>query len=281
MSRIRGVFSVGEASGPEGAALAQRFAVPHFDTGSGHPIKLKHLAPFIRESVGPIGGDTFYVFLVSERPLSLFQLSSESKLSLSADLSNPKLNYRRLKGGGKQQMLAKAVGLGASTHLRVIDATAGFGRDAFILASLGASVQMVERVSEVRALLESALDRAQSAVASGPTDFAETIKRLSLEGRDAVDLLAALTIENRPDVIYLDPMFPPRQKSALVKKEMRVLHDFVGANNDADQLFEAARATGVRRIVVKRPRIAPTLSDAKPSHVFSGKSNRFDIYLRT
>jgi 16S rRNA (guanine1516-N2)-methyltransferase len=81
-------------------------------------------------------------------------------------------------------------------------------------------------------------------------------------------------------VIYLDPMFPPRQKSALVKKEMRVLHDLVGADTDAEQLFDAARATSIRRIVVKRPRIAPALSRVPASHNFCGKSNRFDVYLR-
>lgn len=280
MSSVCGVVAVDDSSRSEATALAQRFAVPQLDAGHLQTAKFKQLESFIREQVLPNSGGVFYIFLASSRPLSLMQLDADSVLSLNADFCSPTLNYRRLNGGGKQQMLARAVGLSTSARLRVLDTTAGLGRDAFILASLGTTVQMVERVPEVRALLESALAHARSVSASQSADFAQTISRLTLEAGDAVDYLTTLTTENRPDVIYLDPMFPPRRKSALVKKEMRVLHDLVGADSDAELLFDAACATGVRRIVVKRPRIAPALSDATPSHVFSGKRNRYDVYLR-
>ncbi|NBB80797.1 MAG: class I SAM-dependent methyltransferase [Verrucomicrobia bacterium] len=280
MSGICAVLSAGDSSRPEAKALAQRFAVPNIDASHLESAKLKQLESFIREQVSRCDGARASVFLASENPLRLLQLDADSMLSLSADFSSPTLNYRRLKGGGKQQMLAKAVGLSASSHPRVLDTTAGLGRDAFILASLGASVRMVERVPEVRALLGSALEHARSEKALQAPDFLQTIGRLSLESGDAVDYLTSLSEANQPDVIYLDPMFPPRRKSALVKKEMRILHDVVGADTDAGRLFQAACTTRVQRIVVKRPRIASALSDAKPSHVFAGKSNRFDVYLR-
>ena len=279
MSELRAVFWLGGSPRGEATALAERFALPLYDASHLQAAKTKHIEGFVRQQVVPTAGCTCSVFLASENPLRLLQLAGESMLVLSADLANPTLNYRRLKGGGKQQMLAKAVGLGAGTELRVLDATAGLGRDAFILAGLGASVRMLERAPAVRTLLESALERARSSAAAQRSDFAQTISRLSLQAGDAINYMAALSRNKLPEVIYLDPMFPPRQKHALVKKEMRILHDLVGADPDAEQLFAAARATGARRIVVKRPRLAPALSSAQPNHVFSGQSNRFDVYL--
>jgi 16S rRNA (guanine1516-N2)-methyltransferase len=278
MSQVCAVLSVQDAPQGEGLALAHLFSVPHLEAGHLPLAQSREIRRFLREQ-GLTGADRpIYIFIVSGHPLSLLQLASDSSLRLSADLADPSLNYRRLKGGGRQQMLAKAVGLSASAQLQVLDATAGLGRDAFILASLGARVRMVERVPEVRTLLESALSRARE---QGPSpDFLRTIQRLSLEPKDAITYMGALDKEFQPDVVYLDPMFPSRKKSALVKKEMRILHDLVGLDADRTELFEAAWQVGAPRIVVKRPRIAPALTDIKPNHVFSGKRNRFDVYLR-
>jgi 16S rRNA (guanine1516-N2)-methyltransferase len=281
MIRARAVFSLDESSRPEAEALAQKFGLPHVAAGHLEAAKSKQVECFIREHATPADAAAFYVFLVSENPLCLVQLTADSMLRLSADFADPTLNYRRLQGGGKQQMLAKAVGLRSANSLRVLDATAGLGRDAFILASLGARVTMLERVAEVRALLESALLRARSPSGLAATDFDGALGRLSFIAEDAIQYMKALQSEELPDVIYLDPMFPPRRKSALVKKEMRILHDLVGADKDGGELFEAARRTGAQRIVVKRPRIAPTLSEEKPNQVLMGKSNRYDIYLPT
>lgn len=79
-------------------------------------------------------------------------------------------------------------------------------------------------------------------------------------------------------VVYLDPMFPHNDKSALVKKEMRAFRPVVGDDLDADQLLDAALAIAENRVVVKRPRKAPFLADRKPSLQFQGKSSRYDIY---
>jgi 16S rRNA (guanine1516-N2)-methyltransferase len=84
--------------------------------------------------------------------------------------------------------------------------------------------------------------------------------------------------EQAPQVIYLDPMFPHRDKSALVKKEMRLFRPLVGDDMDAPALLEAALALASHRVVVKRPRKAPCIEGPKPSHALEGKSSRYDIY---
>jgi Protein of unknown function (DUF548). len=81
-----------------------------------------------------------------------------------------------------------------------------------------------------------------------------------------------------PDVVYLDPMYPHRQKSALVKKEMRVFQSLVGPDEDADALLEPARRLAKKRIVVKRPDYAPPLAGVETQSAVVTKSHRFDIY---
>ncbi|MCT1282181.1 class I SAM-dependent methyltransferase, partial [Pseudomonas aeruginosa] len=81
-----------------------------------------------------------------------------------------------------------------------------------------------------------------------------------------------------PQVIYLDPMFPHRDKSALVKKEMRLFRPLVGDDLDAPALLQAALALASHRVVVKRPRKAPIIEGPKPGYSLEGKSSRYDIY---
>ena len=81
------------------------------------------------------------------------------------------------------------------------------------------------------------------------------------------------------DVIYLDPMYPHRRKSALVKQEMRVLREYTGDDEDAAALLSNSLASGVKRVVVKRPLHAPVLGNKKPSLQYRGKSTRFDVYV--
>src|SRR5690606_5526316 len=107
-------------------------------------------------------------------------------------------------------------------HYKILDATAGWGRDSFILASLGFEVTMIERSPIVAVLLKDALKRAANN---------EACKRMHLIQDDAVHYLQPLAEKNRPDVIYLDPMFPARKKSALVKKEMALLQTLLDEPN--------------------------------------------------
>ncbi|MDP4536997.1 class I SAM-dependent methyltransferase [Alkalimonas collagenimarina] len=188
------------------------------------------------------------------------------------DFASGSSSYRRQHGGGKSEAIAKAVGLHKKRDLTVLDATAGLGRDGFVLASIGADVTLVERNPMVAALLVDGLRRA--GLDPGLSEWLPD--RMRLRFSSALD---ALQQSESVDVVYLDPMFPERQKSALVKKEMRAFHDVVGEDPDADQLLEPALALATKRVVVKRPAYAEHLAGTKPSHMVKGKNNRFDVYI--
>ena len=157
--------------------------------------------------------------------------------------------------------------------LFVLDVTAGLGRDAFVLATLGCNVLMLERSPVIYVLLRDGLMRA-----SKENWFCQL--NLFLEKINALEYFEKIQEENFPDVVYIDPMFPHQTKSALVKKEMRVLREVVGDDGDAAQLFLAAKKIAKKRVVVKRARLAPLITDQKPDVVFEGKSSRFDVYLK-
>jgi 16S rRNA (guanine1516-N2)-methyltransferase len=164
------------------------------------------------------------------------------------------------------------VGLSGAVPPRIVDATAGLGRDAFLLASRGCEVTLLERSPHVHALLADGLARA---AAAGP-DFAAIASRMTLRLGDARQLLAGL----EPDVVLVDPMHPPRTNTALVKKEMRLLRELVGSDPDALELMQAALAAARKRVVLKWPlRAAPMAGLRKPSHQIVGKTTRYDVFM--
>ncbi|PRY66802.1 16S rRNA (guanine1516-N2)-methyltransferase [Vreelandella songnenensis] len=196
---------------------------------------------------------------------------------LSVDFAEGKAAHRRQFGGGRGQLVAKACGLAKGVTPSVVDATAGLGRDAFVLASLGARVLLIERVEAIAALLEDGLARA-----ARESEIAEIIARMTLRQGDSAKRLGAL-IEDAafsPEVIHLDPMFPHREKSALVKKEMRLFRELAGSDDDAPRLLEAALDIATHRVVVKRPRKAPPVAGPAPQHVLEGKTSRYDLYVK-
>lgn len=198
-----------------------------------------------------------------------------SKQDLYIDFSSNANTHRRLHGGGNGQPIAKAVGLKTyGLPLTVIDATAGLGQDAFVLACLGCKITLFERNDLIADLLADALQRGLN-----DPNIQQYIINMQLVRGNAIQLLQQLPAEQYPDVVYLDPMFPLREKSALVKQELRQLKELVGDDPDADQLLDVARKIAKRRIVVKRPRIAPYLNNIKPHSEHVGKANRFDIYM--
>ncbi len=202
---------------------------------------------------------------------------AKNNLAISVDFAEGKAQHRRLHGGGKGQDIAKAVGLHKMSEPIVLDLTAGMGGDAFVLASLGATVDMIERNPIVHALLNDALDRAKLKV---DAELQAILERLTLSKQNSTDYLNQLNEHSLPDVIYLDPMFPSRNKKAQVKKEMQFFHDIVGADEDSESVFLLALNKANKRIVVKRPRLAEQLSEAvQPAFVISGKSTRYDVYL--
>lgn len=218
------------------------------------------------------------VLMQSETHLALKQLDEPKVGEVLVDFASDALTFRRLHGGGKKEAVAKAVGLKGQTDWRVLDATAGLGRDAFVLASLGCNIDMIERSPVVAALLADGLERAQHS----PELSAWLPQRMRLHHGIAVELMAnwcTVTQNVAPDVVYLDPMFPHRKKSAAVKKEMRLFQQLLGPDEDADALLAPAIALAKKRVVVKRPAGAPFLAQQKPHIEMQGKANRFDVYL--
>ncbi|ELR63318.1 SAM-dependent methyltransferase [Photobacterium marinum] len=219
----------------------------------------------------------FALVLTAER-LELRKLDEPKLGAVYVDLAGGAVAHRRKFGGGRGQAIAKAVGLKGGVTPTVVDATAGLGRDAFVLASLGCKVQMVERHPVVAALLDDGLHRAQQDPEIGGW-VTERMSLLHASSHDALDKLAADADFEAPDVVYLDPMYPHKKKSALVKKEMRVFQSLVGADNDADSLLVPALALATKRVVVKRPDYAEYLDQQKPSMAIETKKNRFDVYV--
>lgn len=222
--------------------------------------------------------DMDYCLQLSHEGLSLCQPGEKNSGLVRVDFESGAANHRRLYGGGKGQQIAKAVGVKAGVVPTVLDCTAGLGRDAFVLASLGCQVSMIERHNVVHVLLRDGLERA---AASADAELRNIILRMKLMAEDSLSLLndepAGGDADNY-DVIYLDPMFPARSKSALVKKEMRFFHDLVGNDADADQLLGLALERAKHRVVVKRSGKAENLAGQTPSYSLGGKSSRFDIY---
>lgn len=151
-----------------------------------------------------------------------------------------------------------------------VDATAGLGEDALLLAAAGFRVKLFERNPVIAALLNDALARG----GHGPA-LAEAVGRMELTGGDSIEALRTGALA--PDVVYLDPMFPARRKSAAVKKKFQLLHHLERPCNDAEQLLEAALAAHPRKVVVKRPSKGPYLADVKPSYSLEGKAVRYDV----
>lgn len=214
---------------------------------------------------------TFPLLLqLSERYLGLYDKRTNAK-AVYVDFVKGTLGYRRQQGGGRQQPLAKAIGLKTQPTLTVVDATAGLGRDAFVLACLGCEVHMLERSPVVAALLFDGLQRAQQCPQVGPL-IQQRLHGWHLDAQRGLPQWS-------PEVIYLDPMYPSRPKSALVKKEMQLLHTLVGEDADSSNLLSLALHYAQRRVVVKRPQYAPSLGGMAPSFCIQSKKTRFDVYL--
>lgn len=188
------------------------------------------------------------------------------------DFASGKLLYRKQQAGLRKEWLSRAIGLKPSDNPIIVDATAGLGRDSFILASLGFHIILLERSPILFLLLQDALKRAAQHPSLSPI-----IERMHLIQANSIEWLQNSTTPI--DVIYLDPMFPERKKSASVKKEMAILQELLEKDEDANQLLDQALTCATYRVVVKRPRSAANLADQTPHFALMGKNSRFDVYL--
>lgn len=213
-----------------------------------------------------------------------------------------RLQYHNL----THELLVKATKVKGREKLRVIDATAGMGEDSLLLAASGCEVTLFEQDPVIAALLQDTMRRALDEAA-----LHEIVMRMQLVEGDSIDRLrkfgeadtgsdtqeddaghacstltesAAMANDsdialNRPDVIYLDPMFPERQKSGLVKKKFQLIHYLEAPAENEEALMQAAIAARPFKIVVKRPAKGPYLAGLKPSYSLDGKAIRYDCYV--
>lgn len=195
------------------------------------------------------------------------------RCSIQVDFVQGRQAHRRRQLGHQHEAIAKACGLGQTTHPHIVDATAGLGRDAFILAALGAQVTLIERSPVLCAMLDDGLERARHA------GLDATLERMQLIEHDAITYLQSMrrTEVEVVDVVYLDPMYTGSRRAA-ASKELALLHTLLGPGDDAPALLDAALAAARRRVVVKRQRRAPPIANHPPHHQLMGRSTRFDIY---
>lgn len=232
--------------------------------------------------------EQFGFFLTDSRPQAAYWLEmDDEKLKLVsaaehgpvfAEFVQGAARHRQLHGGGRGQLVAKAVGLkGNNLTPRIVDATAGLGRDAWVLATLGCKLVLLERSSVAAALLDNGLKRAATVQES-----AEAAARMQFIHTDASCWLQRLPDNERPDVVYLDPMFPEKNKNAASKKGMQAFQQIIGYDQDSSVLLETALSVARCRVVVKRPVHGKMIEGVPPSFQIIGRSTRFDVYsMRT
>lgn len=205
----------------------------------------------------------------------------EQGLALAGDGMTLRLDFRemadRLKPGRLQRELlvrASKVKRAQGDAPLAVDATAGLGEDSLLLAAAGFKVRMFERNPVMAALLDDALRRA----AADP-QLAAIVARMKLDCGDSIAALERMGEGegSSPSVIYLDPMFPARQKSAAVKKKFQLLHHLEAPCDDAEALLQAALSAHPRKVIIKRPPKGPWLADVKPSYSLAGKAVRYDV----
>jgi 16S rRNA (guanine1516-N2)-methyltransferase len=214
------------------------------------------------------------VALVIDTDRSWLQRLQSPRLGpVFVDFSSAEMLYRRK--SGHNEPLGRAMGVKANMRPRVFDATAGLGRDAFVLADLGCSVALSEQSVPLSYLLDQARELA---LMSSNAKVCEAASRMQVFSGDS----RQRKVEGF-DVIYIDPMFPERGKTAAVKKDLatvQALHADNPMANDLDDLFAWALAQPVERIVIKRPAKSPLLAGIKPSHCITGKTVRFDVFVK-
>ena len=179
----------------------------------------------------------------------------------------PRLRMQNLRG---ELLVRAAKGRGAERPLQIVDATAGLGEDALLLAAAGHTVQLFEQNPIIAAMLRDALERAAQDSA-----LADTVRRMTLTEGDSVVGLGLLDVQ--PDVVVLDPMFPERKKSGLIGKKLQLLQVLEQPCANEEALLQSAIDACPAKIIIKRPLKGPYLAGRKPSYSLTGKAIRYDV----
>ncbi len=197
-------------------------------------------------------------------------LKSGNGQSFTIDFDNNKIDYQR-KNISKKNILAKAIGL-KSTPLRVLDLTAGLGIDAIHLSLLGCDVVSLERNPDLFVLLNQAWKKSER----------HEVKKIQFIQADAKEFLISRgsSLHKNFDVVYYDPMYPDKKKSALPRKEMKMFRELVGSDSDIDEVIESVLQMGFKRFVIKRPKNAEILNLIRKPIVFSGTTVQYQVFLK-
>ncbi len=199
---------------------------------------------------------------------------TDGTMTLAVDFASmlPRVRPDRLSG----ELLVKAARVKGLASIRVFDATAGLGEDSFLLAAAGFEMTLCEANPVISALLCDGLERAAL-----DERLAPIVARMHPVQADSISVLRELAAfgGESSDVVYLDPMFPARQKSAAVKKKFQLLHHLERPCANEEELMAAALAVQPRKVVVKRPPKAPWLAGVKPSNAIEGKAVRYDCIV--
>lgn len=171
------------------------------------------------------------------------------------------------------EMLVKAAKLkGKEGTPLAIDATAGMGEDSLLLAAAGFEVILFEKNPVIAALLKDTLSRAAQM-----EELSEIVSRMKCIEADSI--IEMRKLDRKPDVILLDPMFPSRQKSGLIKKKFQLLQQLEQPAMDGEEMLSSAMDAKPHKIVIKRPQKGPFLADKKPDYSLSGKAIRYDCII--
>ena len=179
---------------------------------------------------------------------------------------------RRITGGRLSHEMLVRIAKTKSEHPIAVDAAAGMGEDALLLAAAGYTVYLFERDPVIAALLRDTIRRAEQ-----DPRFKEIVGRMHLTEGDSIELMA--TIPKQPELVYLDPMFPARRKSGLINKKLQLIQKLEQPCAQEEELLATAMAMHPKKIVIKRPLHSPFLADKKPSYTVKGKAIRYDVIV--
>ena len=227
----------------------------------------EEISRFLTEQNVKISTTANYRLHCYDEHLLLEDCKHPDQLTIQVDFSAGKMQWRR----NQSERLHRALGINDHRKPNIIDASAGLGHDAFVMAHQGSAITLLENNPIVFLLLQDGIKQAQDAGEAAANNMNAIFT-------DANDYLS--TLSQAPEVIYLDPMFPSNKKSAKTKKEMQVLQTLVGKSDDDQALLELARDTAINRVVAKRPIKAASYAESTPDFSISGKNIRYDVYSK-